>query len=339
MTPLANFESVHTLDLHAAGEPCRVLYSACQELPGSTMRERLDYMREHLDVIRSFLMREPRGHKAMFGSILCHPVTPDADAGILYTDSDAYLDMCIHGTICTARAVAELGLPLHSPDCVALDAVCGRILARLHRNEQGRVEEVTVQNVPSFVYTSEPITLQVQGLGPVQAYVVFAGNFFVLVDYPFAEPLGPESHDKAFYVDLGMRIKRAANEAISVQHPTNPSTREIALAVIYQRKGTQPLHVRNTVIFGSGQMDRSPCGSGTSALMTLMNHLGELELGAPYISESFIGSIFRGELKASDPVAQYPAVIPLVTGRPYLTARCEFIREANDPFRDGFVID
>lgn len=335
----SNISSVHTIDLHAAGEPCRVLYSACQELPGKTMRERLDYMRNHLDVIRSFLMQEPRGHKAMFGSILCHPVTPDADAGILYTDSDSYLDMCIHGTICTARAVAELGLPLHTPDKVVLDAVCGRIEATLHRGATGRVEEVTVRNVPSFVYTPQPITLQVPGLGTVKAYIVFAGNFFVLVDYPFAEPLGPESHDKSFYVDLGMRIKNAANEALQVEHPTNPSTRKIALAVIYQRKATNPLHVRNTVIFGDGQMDRSPCGSGTSALMTLMHHLGELRIGDDYISESFIGSIFRGTLRESEPVGPYPAVVPLVTGRPYLTARCEFIREESDPFRDGFIID
>lgn len=330
---------IRTIDLHAAGEPCRVLYADCYDLPGDSMRKRLDYMREYMDPIRSFLMQEPRGHKAMFGSILCSPTTEDADVGIIYTDSDGYLDMCIHGTICTARAVAELNIPLHTPDVVKLDAVCGRIQATLHRNEHGRVEKVTVQNVPSFVFTPEPVELDVEGFGKLPAYVVFAGNFFVLVENPFPEPLSKDSHGKDFYIDFGMRVKRAANKAVSVAHPTNPSTREIALAVIYERQSKDPLHVRNTVIFGDGQMDRSPCGSGTSALMTLMHHLGELPLEAPYVSESFIGSIFQGCLKEETLVGPYRAVVPLVTGQPCLTARCEFYREDNDPFRNGFVVN
>ncbi len=338
MRNLLDISSVRTIDLHAAGEPCRVLYQTLYDLPGRTMRERLDYMKAHLDEIRSFLMKEPRGHKAMFGSILCRPVSEGADAGILYTDSDGYLDMCIHGTICTARAVAELGVHLHTPGHVVFDAVCGRIEAFLTYGDNGKVSEVTVQNVPSFVYTPEPIELELPGVGLLPAYVVFAGNFFVLVEYPFDEPIGSSSHSKDYFIDLGMRIKEAANRAIAVSHPTNPSTREIALAVLYQKVGENPLHVRNTVIFGDGQMDRSPCGSGTSSLMTLMHHLGQLPLGEKYISESFIGSRFVGRLRATEPVGNFPAVTPLVTGRPYLTARCEFFREESDPFRDGFLI-
>lgn len=339
MKTLNDITSVRTLDLHAAGEPCRVLYASLIDLPGETMRERLDYLKSNLDGVRSFLMQEPRGHKAMFGSILCRPVSPDADAGIIYTDSAGYLDMCIHGTICTARAIAELGMPLHTPGQVTLDAVCGRIHAYLNWGDNGKVKEVTVQNVSSFVYTPEGIHLDVPGLGMIKAHIVFAGNFFVLVDYPFDEELSPKTHSKDFYIDLGMRIKKAANDLVSVQHPLNPSTREIALAVLYQRKGQNPLHVRNTVIFGDGQMDRSPCGSGTSAIMTLMHHLGELPCNASFISESFIGSRFHGQIREAAPVAQYPAVTPFVTGRPFLTGRCEFIRESDDPFRDGFLVD
>lgn len=337
MHHLADITSVRTLDLHAAGEPCRVLYQSLYDLPGDTMRERVDYMKEHLDAIRSFLMQEPRGHKAMFGSILTRPATPDADVGILYTDSDGYLDMCIHGTICTSRAVAELGLPLHTPGHIVFDAVCGRIESDLHYGPNGKVDEVTVQNVPSFVFTPEPIQLEVPGFGTLPAHVVFAGNFFVLVEYPANEPISAASHDRNYFIDLGMRICNAANAAIAVSHPTNPSTKRIALAALYQRVGREPLHVRNTVIF-DGQMDRSPCGSGTSALMTLMHHLGELDYEQPYISESYLGSRFYGCLRPAAPVGFYPAVTPRVTGKPYLTARCEFFRESEDPFRDGFLL-
>lgn len=339
MLQLSDITSVRTMDLHAAGEPCRVLYEACYNLPGKTMRERRDYMQEHLDDLRKFLMQEPRGHKEMFGSILCRPVNPDADAGIIYTDSDGYLDMCIHGTICTARAIAEMGLHLHKPGQVTLDAVCGRIVARLRWGRYGKLDRVTVQNVPSFVYTPEPIKLDIEGLGQVDAYVVFAGNFFVLVEYPKDQLLAPEAHSKNYFIELGMRIKRAANEAIQVRHPLNDSTARIALAVLYQRKAAKPLHVRNTVIFGDGQMDRSPCGSGTSALMTLMNHLGELAPMEPYISESFIGSIFHGHIRSAKSVGKFRAVTPFVTGQPFLTARCEFFREQADPFRDGFLVN
>lgn len=339
MNPFRPPATYHTLDLHAAGEPCRVLYSDCYDMPGESMRKRLDFMKEQNDPIRVLLMQEPRGHKAMFGSVLCRPVTDDADVGILYMDTGGYLDMCIHGTICSARAVDELGLPLHTPDVVKLDAVCGRIEAHLHRGENGRVKEVTVQNVPSFVFTPEPVLLDVEGYGPLPGYVVFAGNFFVVVKNPFPEPISPKSHSKDFYVNFGMRVRAAANKAVSVAHPTNPSTRTIALTVIYEELADAPLHVRNTVVFGDGQMDRSPCGSGTSALMTLMHHLGKLDVGAPYISESFIGSVFNGLLKEETLVGPYRAVVPLVRGQANLMARCEFYREEADPFPNGFVVD
>lgn len=333
------FNTLNTLDLHAAGEPCRVLYSACYNLPGATMRERLDVMRTQKDSIRTLLMLEPRGHQAMFGSLLTRPATDDADVGILYMSSGGYLDMCIHGTICSARAVDELCIPLKTPDVVKMDAVCGRIEAHLHRGSNGRVREVTVQNVPSFVFTPQPVMLEVEGFGPLQGYVVFAGNFFVLVENPFPEPISPESHSEGFYLDFGMRVRAAANKAVAVAHPTNPSTREIALAIIYERQGREPLHIRNTVIFGDGQMDRSPCGSGTSALMTLMHHLGELQVGEPYVSESFIGSFFHGSLKEETQVGDFPAVVPQVRGLASLMARCEFYCEETDPFPAGFVVD
>lgn len=343
MTDLPESEpSLHCLDLHAAGEPCRVLRDArFDAVPGATMRERLDYVKIHLDVLRRAVMHEPRGHEAMFGSILMPPATPDADVGVLYICAGGYLDMCVHGTICTCRAAAELGLPLHNPDRVVIDAVCGRIIGELQRDAQGRAKTVTIQNVPSFVYTPEPVMLEVAGLPcPVPAHVVFAGNFFVLVDYAALEqePALLEAHPARDLQDLGIAIRDAANAAVKVAHPANPSTNEITLTVLYERKGDAPKHMRNAVVFGEGQMDRSPCGSGTSALMTLLHHLGELELNQQMISESYIGSVFHGELRAGGTVGPYRTVIPRITGQAFLTGRSEFFREPDDPFRSGFCI-
>ena len=334
--------SLHCLDLHAAGEPCRVLRDArLTAVPGATMRERLDYVKANLDELRSAVMLEPRGHEAMFGSIIMPPATPDADVGVLYICPGGYLDMCVHGTICTCRAAAELGLPLHDPGRVVIDAVCGRITGELQRDAQGRAKTITIQNVPSFVYTPEPVMLEVAGLArPVPAHVVFAGNFFVLVDYAALgqTPALLEDHPARDLQDLGIAIRDAANAAVKVAHPTNPSTNEITLTVLYERKGTDPKHMRNAVVFGEGQMDRSPCGSGTSALMTLLHHLGELELNQQMISESYIGSVFHGELRDGGTVGPYNAVIPRITGQAFLTGRSEFFREADDPFRSGFSV-
>lgn len=342
MTEPQEEHPLHTLDLHAAGEPCRVLRDArFTAVPGSTMRERLDYVKANLDELRLAVMREPRGHEAMFGSILTRPATPDADVGVLYICPGGYLDMCVHGSICTSRAVTELGLPLHNPDRVVIDAVCGRIIGELQRDAQGKAKTVTIQNVPSFVYTPEPVALEVAGLArPVPAHVVFAGNFFVLVDYAALgqEPALLEEHPARDLQDLGLAIRAAANAAVKVAHPTNPSTNEITLTVLYERKGTAPKHMRNAVVFGEGQMDRSPCGSGTSALMTLLHHLRELELGQQMVSESYIGSVFHGELRDGGTVGPYRAVVPRITGRAFLTARSEFFREADDPFRNGFTV-
>jgi len=333
-----NTTSVKTIDLHVAGEPCRVLFEALHDLPGDTMRERLDCMKREFDDIRRFLMQEPRGHKAMFGSVLMRPATPDADVGILYMNSGGYLDMCIHGTICSARVVAECGMPLRSPGKVVFDAVCGRIEAELHFGDDGKLNTVSVRNVPSFVFTPEAVLLDVEGIGTVPAYIVFAGNFFVCAEYPFEDPLSLKSHGKEFYIDLGMRLRAAANRAVRVAHPTNPSSREIALSVFWQRAEGHPRRLRDTVVFGDGQMDRSPCGSGTSALMTLMHHFRELDFGEEFISESLLGTRFKGRIFPGQNIDTFPTVIPEVSGVPFVTACCEFFRESEDPFRNGFLI-
>lgn len=172
--------TIKTIDLHAAGEPCRVIYEHFYDVEGQTMFEKKQYLIQHADQIRKALMLEPRGHSNMFGSILTKPVTPGADAGVIFLANSGYLDMCIHGSICTARALIELGIEVKNRNKVVFDTVGGQITAHISYDHRDVVSEVAIQNVPSFVWNKSPMILPIEGLGEIRADVVFAGNFFVV---------------------------------------------------------------------------------------------------------------------------------------------------------------
>lgn len=333
------FAKIKTIDLHAAGEPCRVVYEALKDLPGATMYERKEYLARHYDFVRSALMQEPRGHKDMFGAVFTDPISPDADAGVIYMNSDGFLDMCVHGTICAARAMIELKTSLKDPSKVVFDAVCGKITAHLDFDAEGKLEKITVQNVPSFVLTPEPLHISLNAHKHFDVYVVFAGNFFAVTEHRPDKKLQIHTHHGARLIDLGLRIRDATNAALKVRHPDYPEIpTKVALTVIYERQGTSPLHAKNTVIFADGQMDRSPCGSGTSALMTYFNFNDELPIGVPYISESIISSKFYGRLVEKTKVGPYSAVIPQVSGMSYVTSYNTFVLDEFDPYKDGFLL-
>lgn len=332
-------KNIKTIDLHAAGEPCRVIYDAFYDLEGNTMNEKLENMKANYENYRSALMMEPRGHHDMFGSILTRPVHDDADAGVIYLSNAGFLTMCIHGTICTARALVELGWKLKNPDRVVFDAPCGRIIAFLKRDEKGKLIAITVQNVLSFVYTPQPVHFDVDGLGKIEAHIVFAGNFFILVNTDINPKLKIKLSHYHYLAEEGTAIMKRANELFSVQHPENPDLKGISLTVFYQHSGDNPVHFQDTVVFGEQQVDRSPCGSGTSAAMTLQHYLNHLDLDEEFVSESIIGSKFDGYLEKSEKkVGDFDAFTPFVTGMSYVTGRNEWCFDPEDPFVNGFDV-
>jgi proline racemase len=327
---------MQTIDCHAGGEPLRIVTAGLPRLPGDTILARRRYMRQHLDDIRRFLMWEPRGHQDMYGCIVTPPVTPDAQYGVLFMHNEGYSTMCGHGVIGLVTALIETGqLQATAPETpVALDTPAGLVRARA-RVEGGRVLDVTMQNVPSFVYAARDVA--VPGLGTIGVTVAWGGAFYALVDGP-AAGLGARPGGLRGLVDASDAIRRAAESALDVVHPVEPEIRGLYGVVTYwppQRPGADQTSL---TVFAEREVDRSPCGTCTSALMAAHHSAGTLPLDHPFVNESLVGTRFSGRLVAACSVGAYPAVVPEVTGRAHLTGFHTFVLDAEDPLAGGFLL-
>jgi proline racemase len=299
------------------------------------MAEKLAYAEGHLPWAPRFLLLEPRGHKDMFGAILTPPCSPGADIGVVFMDNQGYEPMCGHAVIGATTTVLETGMfPMQEPETlVTLDTPSGLVRAYA-AIEDGRVASVSFQNVPSFVYRSD-VLLDVPDLGALTIDVVFGGLFFVFVDArQVALDLVPANATRL--ADLGMRILSAANQSIEVRHPELPHIDRIIDLRFYVEPGTAGADSRNVVILGDHMVDRSPCGTGTSAETALRHAQGRLHVGESFVTESIIGTRFTGEVAAETQVDDFPAVIPRITGGAYLTGFHHFVLDPADPFPAGF---
>ncbi|SHM57226.1 proline racemase [Caldanaerovirga acetigignens] len=325
------------VDSHTMGEPTRVVVGGIPHIPGKTMAEKKVYLEKNMDHIRTALMHEPRGHRDMFGSIITAPVNQEADFGIIFMDGGGYLNMCGHGSIGAVTVAIETGMvKAVSPiTYVKLDTPAGLVEARAEV-EDNVVKSVTVRNVPAFLYEAD-VKIDVPGLGKITADIAFGGSFFAVVD---AKQLGikiePSNVDDL--IKAGMAIKRAANEQIKVQHPEKEHIKTIDLVEIYDETENPKAHLKNVVIFGDGQADRSPCGTGTCAKMATLYAKGKLDLGQDFLYESIIGTIFKGRLIGATKVGPFDAVIPEITGNAYITGFNQFVIDPEDPVKYGFLL-
>ncbi|HUX06996.1 MAG TPA: proline racemase family protein [Acidobacteriota bacterium] len=320
---------ISVVDSHTAGEPTRIVIGGVPHIPGNNMREKRDWFAGNKDDLRKFLMNEPRGHKDMFGSIVTAPASPDADVGVLFIDNDGYLDMCVHGSIGTVIVLLELGL-IDSRTLV-LDTAAGKVHARAELVDD-RIWHVTIRNVSSFFHSSE--SLLVKGLGEVQVDVAYGGNFFALITASqLSLDLSLDNLPKL--VKLGMEIKRALNGSLKVFYPDSGEQALIQLVQIYDESSDPP---KNLVVFGEGQFDRSPCGTGTCAKMALLNSQGKLKLGEEYSYQSIIGTEFKGRIVEEVNLGRYKAILPEITGSAYITGIQQLILDNADPFKEGFRI-
>jgi proline racemase len=330
---------VSTIDSHTAGECTRLVTGGLPPIPGETTAEKLAYAQEYLSWVPTFLLLEPRGHKDMFGAILVPPSSPEADIGVIFMDNQGYEPMCGHAVIGTVTTVIETGMfAMAEPETrVTLDTPSGLVRA-CAQVEDGRVVSVSFENVPAFVYRSD-VTLQVPGVGTLQVDVAFGGLFFVFVD---ARQLDLElvPANTARLADAGMRILAVANERVTVRHPELPHIDKIIDLRFHVEPGSEGADSRNVVILGDHMVDRSPCGTGTSAETALRYARGQLGLGESFVTESIIGTRFTGQAVAETQVGSgaevFPAVIPRITGRAYITGFHQFVLDAQDPFPQGF---
>ncbi|NLY77048.1 MAG: proline racemase [Tissierellia bacterium] len=328
---------IHAIDSHTQGEPTRVVIGGVPNIPGKSLPEKKAYLEEHMDYLRTAIMHEPRGHNDMFGSILTQPVSDEADIGIIFMDGGGYLNMCGHGTIGAATIAVETGMvPMKEPVTeLTLEAPAGLIRAKV-AVENGKVKEVTFQNVPAFLY-KEGVKINVPEIGEITLDISFGGSFFAIVD---AKQLGmeivPENATKL--KDIGLKIRDIVNKEVEIQHPTLAHIKTVDLVEIYDEPTHPEATYKNVVVFGEGQVDRSPCGTGTSAKMATLHAKGELKEGEPFVYESIIGTLFRGRIVGTTKVGDYDAVIPEISASAYITGFNTFVIDEDDPMKHGFTL-
>jgi proline racemase len=322
------------VDSHTEGMPTRVITSGVGVLAGATMAERRQYLMNERDDLRTLLMTEPRGHAAMSGVILQPPTRPDADIGVVFIEVSGCLPMCGHGTIGAATVLVETGMvPVKEPVTeLRIDTPAGLVSAAVQVRD-GHAEAVTIRNVPSYVHLRDA-TVQVDGIGEVRLDLAWGGNFYAIT--PAASigvPVRPERHDEL--IRAGLLIMDAVNNQLEFAHPEQP---EIAVCkhVILTAPGGNGADGRSAVAIHPGWIDRSPCGTGTSARMAQLATRGELALDSDYVHESLIGSRFTGRLVEETTVGPYRAFVPTITGRAWITGLNNYLLDPDDPFPAGF---
>lgn len=329
-------DHIFTIDTHTAGEPTRIVISGLRPIPGATMMEKKHYLTANFGGLRNMLMREPRGHKDMFGAIVLPPTQAEADFGVVFMHCDGFQDGCGHGSIGTITAMLEMGyLPLTEPyTSVVLETPSGLVRGKA-LIEEGRVASVSIQNVPSFLYESS-LSIETPEFGVLAVDIAFSGNFFALLDIS-QTALKLNTANLPALVDLGMAVKRAVNRRIKPVHPCLPDINTVELVEIYHKLPGSSAG-RNVVIFGAGQFDRSPCGTGTSAMLSRLYAQGKITLNEDYENRSIIDTVFHGRVIGETRLQEQPAVITEITGQAYITGIQQFMHSADDPLKYGFMI-
>lgn len=340
---------ITAVDAHACGEPGRVITGGVLDVPGKTMFEKKTYLETQADDLRKRMLREPRGYPAANCNLILPPTHPDADAGFVIMEQTEYPPMSGSNTICVTTVLLETGmLPMEEPVTeLVLESPAGLVRVRADVSN-GKVTSVTFQNVPAFAVHLDT-KVEVPTLGTVTVDVAYGGMFYVIAD---AEPLSlrltpDEGRD---IVRLGEMIKAATREQLPVVHPENP---EIAGVTIAQLSGppTHPeAHRKNAVIVSTGTLDwnqpsswtgaidRSPCGTGTCAKMAALHAKKKLGLNEDFRHEGILGTIFTGRLIAETQVGPYPAVVPTLSGRAWITGFANYVVDPDDPFPNGFTV-
>lgn len=327
------------VDAHTEGEFCRVVIGGTPdpEPEGNTMIEKKDFMEKNWDHIRTALMLEPRGHHDMFGAFLCKPVSDEADFGIIFMDTGGYLNMCGHCTIGAVTVIIEANLMEwhEGENIVVLEAPAG-IIRTTATVKDGKVTGVTLTNVPAFVY-KDNLTATIDGM-EIPYTISFGGSFFALVDTTKLDIGEINAKTVPKYTELGMKLRDLINKTVEIQHPTLDIT-EVDLVEFYgPTPNPDKATMRNVVVFGDAQADRSPCGTGTSAKLATLHAWGELGVGEEFIYESFIGSRFKGVIKEETSIGGYDAVIPMITGSAYLTGVGTYLLDPDDALSYGFLV-
>ncbi len=324
------------IDAHTCGNPVRVVAGGGPRLDATTMAERrLEFLARH-DWIRTGLMFEPRGHDMMSGSILYPPADPANDIGILFIETSGCLPMCGHGTIGTVTVMIEHRLVTpKQPGVLRLEVPAGLVEAH-YTLKDGKVTGVRIVNVPSFLH-SKGLTVDCPGLGSLTLDVAYGGNFYAIIE-PQRNYAGLDALPAADVIRLSPIVRRLLNEKYSFVHPADPAIKGLSHVEWTGPPRNPEAHARNAVFYGEKAIDRSPCGTGTSARMAQLASRGALKPGDEFVHESIIGSLFRGRVEAATTVGGIPAIVPSIEGWARITGFNTIFIDDDDPYRHGFQV-
>jgi proline racemase len=361
---------IKTIDAHAAGEPLRLIVDGLPRPVGRTMLEKREWMRQHADHLRRAVMLEPRGHADMYGAMLTEPVSTGSQAGVLFMHNEGYSTMCGHGVIAVTTIAIERGLfaarertdgelqpemstgrSEHEPGSptgvsqpvgveeLAFDSPAGTIHARarvLRQGDRRHVDAVTFTNVPSFVYAAGR-TVKL-GTRELRVDIAFGGAFYAIADSEaIGIPLEPRRVPELRRIATD--IKNALQGSSStIQHPLEPALRGLYGVIFTGPPHDFEAHLRNLTVFADAEVDRSPCGTGTAAVMAVLDAMGLLPEGSPFVHESVIGTLFRGRVLHRTQVGELPAIVAEIQGSAWITGEHTFVIDDEDPLREGFKL-
>ena len=324
------------IDAHTCGNPVRVVSGGGPQLQGASMSERRQHFLKEFDWIRTGLMFEPRGHDMMSGSILYTPTREDCDVGILFIETSGCLPMCGHGTIGTVTVAIENGLVKpRTPGTLRLETPAGLVIAEY--NQVGEyVESVRLTNVPAFLH-SEDLEIDCPDLGQIKVDVAYGGNFYAIVE-PQANYRDMADFTAGDLVRMSPILRKRMNEKYTFQHPENPTIKGLSHILWTGAPKDPTADARNAVFYGDKAIDRSPCGTGTSARMAQLRAKGRLKAGDEFVHESIIGSLFKGRVEKDVSVGDRPAIVPSIGGWARQTGFNTIFIDDRDPFAHGFVV-
>lgn len=328
-------KSLDLLLVHCQGELGHVLIGGAPDIPGATMLDRMNHINMVDDSLRRFVTFEPRANVAMSVNLITAPTRPDADAGFIVLQADRAHPMSGSNCICVVTALLESGrVAMQEPETVVrLDTPAGLIVARA-RCESGRCLSVSLDNVPSFAELLDH-EIDTPAWGRLKVDIAFGGVYYALVDVgQIGLTIAPEN--ARALAEAGIALKQLLVEQVKVQHPTLPGVDEIAYVMFRDREPDGA--VRTCTTLQPGRVDRSPCGTGSSANLAALFARGEVSVGDARISRSIIGGEFRAEAIGETEIGGRRAVLPRITGRGYVYGRSELRLDGDDPFATGFAL-
>lgn len=324
------------VDGHTCGNPVRLVAGGGPRLEGANMVEKRAHFLREFDWIRTGLMFEPRGHDMMSGAILYPPTRPDCDIAFLFIETSGCLPMCGHGTIGTVTMALERGLVTpREKGVLRIDTPAGLVEAR-YQEKDGYVDNVRITNVGSFLHSAD-LEAEVEGLGVIKADVAYGGNFYAIIEpqknFPGLEHVNPSD-----ILRWSPKVREAFREKYQFVHPENPAINGLSHVMWTGTPTHKEAHAKNAVFYGDKAIDRSPCGTGTSARMAQWAARGTLNPGDDFIHESIIGTLFRGRVEKAVTLGSYSGIIPSIEGWARMTGYNTIFIDDRDPLAHGFQV-